>query len=269
MCHLQVIVWQCVRICCLARCPPASIDIAISAQHVLQGLNIMRREGRAFSTYLWRFTVNSCNCNEYLLCCVRRFNFAAIDISQSMMFKSASTDNSVVSDKLLSENIKAGDKESYKLLFVRYYCRVRNFIFRFIHDMDKSEDIAQDIFVNLWLNRHKLDPDKSIKNFLYISARNAALNILKKECGATSFNIPIDATYQQSTNDNIEYHELKLIIKSAVESMPEQRRKIFIMSRIYQLPAKDIAELTHLSVRTVEKHLELARLDIKKAIADI
>lgn len=185
------------------------------------------------------------------------------------MSRNLATDIMEISDKLLSENIKAGDRESYKILFIRYYCRVRNFISRLIHDVDKSEDIAQDLFVNLWLNRHKIDPDKSIKNFLYISARNAALNILKKECGATSFNIPIDATYQQSTNDNIEYHELKLIIKSAVESMPEQRRRIFIMSRIYHLPAKDIAELTHLSVRTVEKHLELAMLDIKKAIADI
>lgn len=185
------------------------------------------------------------------------------------MSRNLATDIMEISDKLLSENIKAGDRESYKILFIRYYCRVRNFISRLIHDVDKSEDIAQDLFVNLWLNRHKIDPDRSIKNFLYISARNAALNILKKDGNNPSLNISLDVMPRNSAIDTIEYHELELVIKKTVDSMPEQRRKIFIMSRIYQLPAKDIAELTHLSVRTVEKHLELARLDIKKAIADI
>lgn len=178
-----------------------------------------------------------------------------------------SSDN--ISDKEIVTGIKAGDKASYRLLFARYYSRVRNVISHYTNDLDKAEDIAQSLFIKVWLYRDRLDPDRSIKNFLYISARNKALDALRDECKRPTDNLPLDCADTSTSGYDIEYLELETIIKNAIQSMPEQRRKIFMMSRIEHLSDKEIAAKTGLSVRTVEKHLELARRDLRKEIEGI
>ena len=72
---------------------------------------------------------------------------------------------------------------------------------------------------------------------------------------------------QEMTEFNAEYTEANSLIRKLVNDMPPQRRQIFQMSRFQQLSHEEIARELNLSVRTVEKHIQLALKDLRKYLS--
>ena len=68
------------------------------------------------------------------------------------------------SDGALTKALKAGDMGAYEELFYRYYALIFRFVSRFIRNEALAEDVVQNIFMRLWLNRENLDENKSVKN---------------------------------------------------------------------------------------------------------
>ena len=69
-------------------------------------------------------------------------------------------------DSELISAIIRGDVGAYEQLFVRYYPTLLHFIRGMLKDDHMSEDIAQNIFMKLWIHREKLDSTQSVKNYL-------------------------------------------------------------------------------------------------------
>ena len=177
--------------------------------------------------------------------------------------------NKTLSDKELAEGISKGDEACFEALFKRYYVVVRKFISRFIEDdFQVAEDLAQEIFIRLWNKRYSIDSSKSIKNWLIVSARNSALNWLKSQARKPEAAMPdIDEDNAISPEQNLEsiyIQQLGAEIDRAIDALPDKRRTVFRMSRFEHLPNEEIAARLGLSVRTVEKHIELALRNLRK-----
>lgn len=159
--------------------------------------------------------------------------------------------------------IKKGNPAAYRQLFLKYYPIIYRFLLRLTHDEETAKDIAQEIFMKIWINRSCLDPKLSVKNLIFVMAKNAAFNYLKSK-GRLAVNIEDkDFADNKTCEANLEYSELKSSLDQRIDAMPEQRKRIFTMSRYQQMSNKEIADKLGLSVRTIEKHLELALRDIK------
>lgn len=159
--------------------------------------------------------------------------------------------------------IKKGNPAAYRQLFLKYYPIIYRFLLRLTHDEETAKDIAQEIFMKIWINRSCLDPKLSVKNLIFVMAKNAAFNYLKSK-GRLAVNIEDkDFADNKTCEANLEYSELKNSLDQRIDAMPEQRKRIFTMSRYQQMSNKEIADKLGLSVRTIEKHLELALRDIK------
>jgi len=159
--------------------------------------------------------------------------------------------------------LREGSTAAYRQLFLSYYPLIYRFLLHLTHDKEEAQDIAQDIFMKIWLNRSKLDPDHSVKSLIFVMAKNAAFNYLKKS-GRITVNVEnVDIAESRTCESELEYLELKTILDNRIDAMPEQRQRIFMMSRDRQMSNKEIADELGLSIRTVEKHLELAMRDIK------
>ena len=162
-----------------------------------------------------------------------------------------------------------GDDEAvFDNIFTRFFPKVKSFILGFCGDADTADDIAQDIFMRMWIKRNSLSHVKNLKSYMYAAARNAALVYIKKSLRESSFR---DANEREEGNtepatDNIYYEELRNIIKREIENMPEQRRRVFIMSRVDGLSNQDISERLKISKRTVEAHISLALAELHKII---
>lgn len=183
--------------------------------------------------------------------------------------------NKNISDESLLIKLSGGegdDIEAFEIIFHRYYPMVLNFVRGILKEDSVAEDIAQNIFMKLWLGRNSLDSSKSLKNWLCIVARNEAINRIKSKirtCAKTHQSETASLQHvpdASSVDDWCNFFETSNIIHSKIESMPEKRREVFRMSRIEHLSNMDIAIKMNLSVRTVEKHMELALRDLRSSI---
>ena len=171
-------------------------------------------------------------------------------------------------DEILVEKILQGRAEvdAFESIFHRYYPMVLNFIKGMLKDEGAAEDISQNIFMKLWINRFKLNRNQSLKNYLCVMARNEALNVLRsKRVSSTVLqpNVPELLNRENTVDDWYNFMETNAIIRRSVEAMPPQRRTIFKMSRYENMSNMEIAVRLNLSVRTVEKHIELALKDLR------
>lgn len=153
-------------------------------------------------------------------------------------------------------------KELYKPL-VRYCCTI-------ITDRQDAEDIVQHVFVALWQKVESIEINTSIKSYLYKMVHNTSLNRLKHN--------QVKLKYQELANTshlNIVYQEnegteLKKQIELSLEKLPEQCRKIFMMSRFEGLKYQQIADTLGLSIKTIEnqmgKALKIMRENLKDYI---
>ncbi len=171
-----------------------------------------------------------------------------------------------MSDEQLVAGVKAGKSNAFNALFLRWYPQVYKFINSLIKDDVLSEDLSQQVFMKVWLYRERLDPSKSLKNYLFVMSRNAALDVFqaKRHLLRVDIPAPADKADNKRTEHLAEYAETQSRILRAVQDMPQQRALIFRMSRFEQMPSDEIADKLGISVRTVERHLYLALQDLRK-----
>lgn len=174
------------------------------------------------------------------------------------------------SDKVLIIGMKYGDEECFDELFRKYYPRFHTYTNRLTHDHYLAEDIMQNVFLKLWLNRLKLDERYSVVSYLYVLTKNEILNQMRYDRNHPCINdkLLMVCRHLYAENDT-DYKELYSKVLEAVERLPKRRREVFKMNRFEFMSAAEIAERLGLSVRTVEKHLELAMRNIRQTLGPV
>lgn len=161
----------------------------------------------------------------------------------------------------------------FKKFFIENYPKVKAFAWKILKSEDDAEDIAQDIFVRLWdkpelwLEREKWDGYlfSMLKNYIYNFLAHKSVEAHYLEDAAEKIQLS-SLDVEKDITEEIYAKEISLLLKMAVEQMPEQRRKVFVLSRYHGLSNQEIADKLQLSVRTVERHLYLALSDLKRII---
>lgn len=135
---------------------------------------------------------------------------------------------------------------------------------------DDAEDIAQEVFVKLWLIPDVWDTQETKDSYIFTIVRNQIYNFLKHKS--------IEHTYEEtflhentilSDSDGYEKiyaHDMELLLKLTIDKMSAQRKKVYLMSRHEEMSNQEIADSLGISIRTVERHIYLALLDLKKAL---
>lgn len=180
-------------------------------------------------------------------------------------------DGKYTDTELIAAMLSGGDDVlAFERIFHRYYPMVSGFIRGMLKDEGMAEDVSQNIFMKLWINRFRLEKDTCLRSYLCVLARNEALNILRSK-SAKSIVLQPDVqepkNFEPAVEDWYNYVETNARLRSDIESMPPQRRTIFKMSRYENLSNLEIAIRLNLSVRTVEKHIELALKDLRRSMS--
>jgi len=170
----------------------------------------------------------------------------------------------IASDKELIIEIKASSQNAFKILFNNYYKPLIDFCLYRRIDLDISKDIVQEIFTYIWQSRDKLDPDKSIKSFLYKSVTNKIINYIKHSSSKT---LQLDESISPKPQNNGLTIESKIDIYSAIEKLPEKLKSVFMLSRIEGFKYSEIAEISEISVKAVEKRMTKALKLLRKSIS--
>ena len=165
------------------------------------------------------------------------------------------------------EELSSGSHDAFHYFFITYYPKVKVFINFFVRSEDVAEDLSQDIFEKIWLNREFASNLQSFNSYVYRLAKNAAINYMEHKTIEGEYISSASIIMETSIEEEIDAKELKLLIQLTVEKMPEQRRKIYNMSRIEGMKNGEIAEQLNISKRTVEAHINQALKQIKEITA--
>jgi len=174
-------------------------------------------------------------------------------------------------DQEVFSAIQSGEIPAFEMLFKTFYQPLCRYATSFLKDPDDAEEIVQAAFIGFWEKREAISIDTSVKSYLYRAVRNSCLNELKHEqvkqkyiAGETVMGEKVS-----ESADHLAIHvELEDKIKAAIQTLPEQCRLIFTMSRFEELKYQEIADQLNLSVKTVEnqmgKALKIMRTQLKE-----
>jgi RNA polymerase sigma-70 factor (ECF subfamily) len=169
----------------------------------------------------------------------------------------------------LTARIRAGDASAFQTLFRTHYGELCSFVHTQVGSADIAEEIVQDVLLRVWHNRSRLDPQQSLRPYLYRAARNHAINHLKRRRLEEHWQ-QLSATASPaatSTDDAVRVHELSDAIGHAVAALPERCRLIFQMSRDQGLSYAEIAAVLGISVKTVETQMGRALKALRTSLA--
>ena len=172
--------------------------------------------------------------------------------------------------KVLIEKMKGGDRESFNLIFRRYYSPLTRFCVRFVGDSDQAAEIVQDLFVKLWTNREKLVVNTSFESYMLRAVRNSAITYINKERAHTDVNerIYTDESDATDPSETLQSNNLEISYQKVLAAMPEKRREVFLASRFDGLKYAEIATKLGLSQKTVEAHMSAAIKQLREGLKE-
>ena len=162
-----------------------------------------------------------------------------------------------------------GDMAAYRFLFYQHFSDLCNFLMIYLHSKELAEEIALEIFTYIWEKRETLQIKATFKSFLFASAKNKAISLYRKEQkmmfttidhGQPAF--PEDTSSQQL----MENDELREIINTAIDKLPEKSRQIYRLAWEENLSHKEIAEQLGITPKTVENHVGIALRKLRESL---
>ncbi len=183
---------------------------------------------------------------------------------------------------LEKENVQSlmnGDYKAFSDIYRKYYSRMSGFANSYVRDPFVAGNLVQDAFMILWENRTKIAPDTNIPAYLLTIVKNTALNHLNRIKTKLRVEDELQKQYFRelelrcSTLDacnplNMFRADVEEIIRKTIESLPEQCRKVIIMSRFHGLSHKEIAGKLNITVKGVEFHITRALKSLKIELKD-
>ncbi len=167
----------------------------------------------------------------------------------------------ILSDQNLTALLKEGDEKAFSEIFKRYQALLFDFAYKRIHDKDESKDIVQEIFVRLWNNRAEIEIRTSLRSYLYRSALNGILNLLKHKAVREEYIISLQKMIDMDTHQAdycIREADMEKLIETEIAALPPKMREVFEMRKREYLSNKEIAGKLGISEHTVETHMKRA-----------
>ena len=159
-------------------------------------------------------------------------------------------------DVKLYKEFLMGNQESFDVLMDKYRNSLICFIQGYVKNIDIAEDLAQDVFVYILINKKEYDFKYSMKTYLYTIARSRALNYLKREKKIISLEENID---YYANKENINQH-------NAIKKLNESQQRAVFLADIEELSYREICKITGKTLSQIKMTIYRARKNLKKIL---
>ncbi|MBL0316336.1 MAG: RNA polymerase sigma-70 factor [Flavobacteriales bacterium] len=175
-----------------------------------------------------------------------------------------------LNEKHILEAIKGGNQKEFEMLFRKLYRPLCLHARTYLQSNDEAEEVVQSVFIGFWEKRNQLVIDTSVSSYLYRSVRNHTLNVLKHEKVKRKYTGYVLNHNSEGSIDHAEMEssELEIKIADALQTLPEQCRLVFTMSRYREMKYAEIADELGISIKTVENHMGKALRMMREELKD-
>lgn len=168
------------------------------------------------------------------------------------------------------DTLKDQPEIALKVLYDQYYSYICSVVYKMVGDSILAEDIAQEVFVEVWKRRETLDVNLSLRGYLRRIAVNKTLNHIRSQ--RMDFEEE-DAVLHVPSNENstqkvLEAADLQKVINDSIDQLPDKCRVVFGLSRFEELSYKEISKELGISVKTVENQISKALKLVRKAVLE-
>ncbi|QQD11999.1 RNA polymerase sigma factor [Sphingobacterium sp. UDSM-2020] len=167
------------------------------------------------------------------------------------------------------EKLKDGDLTSFNAIYFQYSPKIYVRLIKLVKDPVVAEEILQDVFTKVWVNRAKIDPTKGFTSFLNHISDNLAIDFFRKVQRDKSLQMELWVSAVElyyHTEEHIYLKDTQDILAKAIDSLSPKRKEILILNKFHEKSYKEIAEELDISVSTVSNQLVSALKDIKEYI---
>lgn len=157
-------------------------------------------------------------------------------------------------------------KEAFKKCFDLWFDELRSYITYRCYDPELATDIVQETFVKVWEKGIEFQQEQT-KGLLYKIANELWISQYRKAQSEKKYKATLSFKQEHNdTEDQLYYEELKAKYDQALKKLPDKRRTVFLMSRMEHLTYQEISERLSISVKAVEKRMNLALQELRKEI---
>ncbi|MEO6523728.1 MAG: RNA polymerase sigma-70 factor [Mucilaginibacter sp.] len=164
-----------------------------------------------------------------------------------------------------------GDQAAFEKIYDLCSEKLFRLAFRFLKDVEQSEEIVQETFINLWVNREKLDSEGNVWLYLYVIGKRLSLNELRNITQSKIHTENLLANFRETVNtteESVFANEFELLTKKVIGDLPKQQQIIFRLSRFEGFSHREIADQLNISPNTVKNHMGTALKTIKSRLSD-
>ncbi|MFW6257363.1 MAG: RNA polymerase sigma factor [Prolixibacteraceae bacterium] len=176
------------------------------------------------------------------------------------------------------QRLKKGDESAFTELVKNYQKLVINTCLGLVHNRDNAEDIAQEVFIEVFQSVDKFRSQSKISTWLYRIAVNRSLNFIRdnkkrrwfksfedivRDRNTGIFNL---AANPETPEDDLEKRQRTALLHEAIDTLPENQRIAFTLNKYEELSYKEISEIMELSLSSVESLIHRAKKNLQKKL---
>lgn len=174
-----------------------------------------------------------------------------------------------ISDEDLCRRARQHDNESFRCLVQRHAPSLFRFAYHFTHSEEDADDIAQECFIRLYQNLHRLDFSRPLKPWLYHVCKNLCRSLATKKKFLTFSSLEHDEDDETQAEripdeaggplEDVRQRDAAFHVRTSLASLPEKYRIVLSLFYFESLSYEEIADLLRLPVNTVRTHLKRAK----------
>lgn len=181
-------------------------------------------------------------------------------------------------DKSLLEGILNKDEEAFRQLVEQYKDYVFRLCYSFLKQSEDAEDIAQEVFIEIYKSASNFRSEAKISTWMYRIAVNKSINYLNsknykfyfKQVKSIFGNDNKPRRIEAEANDEADFAfdstEKSNILYNAINQLPNNQKIAFTLNKIDGLPYQEIAEIMNLSLSSIESLLHRAKINLQKKL---
>ena len=180
-----------------------------------------------------------------------------------------------LSDEVLIKKFQAGDVSAYNKIVHRYKDRLLNFIYRFLNDLDRSEDLVQDTLLKLYTHKNSYQEIAKFSTWLYTIAANLARTELRKLKRRKTFSITelsyedrefIISSSDADPSEDLLSQNFENNVQKALLALPDDFKTIIILRDIQELSYDEISKIVELPLGTVKSRINRGRVKLQQLL---
>nr|WP_306448817.1 RNA polymerase sigma-70 factor [Odoribacter splanchnicus] len=161
-------------------------------------------------------------------------------------------------EQIILKGLQQGSEQAYKDLFTAYFSDLVLYANHFIKNQAAAEDIVQDFFITLWLEKKFFNIESSLEGYLYRSLHNTCLNHLHNEQRKQEklLHMPIEKDSSPTLTTELEDKEREYNqLYQALHKLPEQCKQVFTLCCLQNMKYQEAADYLGISINTVRTQM--------------